>query len=212
MLEDLFASLGDHLGADVDARHELRLSAIDAAIGCRRAVAFTRRVRCGKCVTEARGFFIVASRCGACQNGYREAAESLTVTVPAGIASGQVLRLRGKGHDRPDAGAGDLYIAIQVDPAPALVRRGDHVTLEAVIGARHVLVGGPLEVAALDGRATVVVPRGVRDGDTVTIPGRGHPKAGAEPYRSEGARGDQIVTLRVPLALRSLRLKVAVGP
>jgi len=145
--------------------------------------------------------------CERCERGLRPSAEALEVPVPAGIKTGDHLKLEGKGDEVPGGGApGDLYFAIEVDLLDALVPHGDDVVIETAVEGRHVLFGGRLEVRGLDGPVAVRVPRGVRDGDRIRLAGlgnvrtRGAAGAGAlagDPYR-EVARGDQIVVFRVP--------------
>lgn len=144
--------------------------------------------------------------CERCERGLRPIAETVEVRVPPGVETGTQLRLAGKGNEHPGGPPGDLYLAIEVDLLDALVPRGDDVVIETAVCGRHVLLGGPLEVRGLDGTVQVEVPRGVRNGDSVRVPGRGNIRAGGaggggppvgDPYR-EVARGDQIVVFRVP--------------
>jgi molecular chaperone DnaJ len=145
--------------------------------------------------------------CERCERGLRPSAEAMEVPVPAGIKTGDHLKLAGKGDELPGgATPGDLYFAIEVDLLDELVPYGDDVVIETTVQGRHVLLGGRLEVRGLDGSVTVQVPRGVRDGDRVRIEGLGNVRTSAaagagapagDPYR-EVARGDQIVVFRVP--------------
>jgi molecular chaperone DnaJ len=145
--------------------------------------------------------------CERCERGLRPSAEAMEVPVPAGIRTGDQLKLEGKGDELPGGGApGDLYFAIEVDLLDALVPHGDDVVIETAVQGRHVLFGGRLEVRGLDGSVAVQVPRGVRDGDRVRLAGLGNVRTSAaagagapagDPYR-EVARGDQIVVFRVP--------------
>jgi len=156
---------------------------------------------------------IAEAPCPGCDGGLERREEALRVTIPAGVRSGQVLRLAGKGDERAGAQPGDLYLALEVSDEGLLVPRGDDLVFEATVGARHVLFGGPLKVPTLDGETTVRVPRGVRDGDTLTLPGRGQTHD-ASPYRGgDKKRGDQIIVFRVPrnAARAGSRLAVAVA-
>jgi molecular chaperone DnaJ len=152
---------------------------------------------------DGRGM-IPVTRCTACDaSGLRATAERVTVTIPPGVQSGQMLRLTGKGDAAPFGAAGDLYLELIVDPALArLARQGDDTVLEVTVGARLWLLGGTIEVPTLDGVAPVRVPRGVPDGHMVRLAGLGHARAAAGPYRADargdGTRGDQVVILRVP--------------
>ncbi len=161
---------------------------------------------CAKC--RGRGK-LPEKPCAACQDGTRETIETLKVTVPPGVSAGQSLRLAGKGSESPLGPPGDLYLLIEIGAAS---RQGADATVEVMVDARHVLFGGKMLVATVNGPATVKVPGGVRDGDRVTVPGHGHPKAaGGDPYRGATERGDQIVIFRVPPELRGLRWKMVAG-
>ena len=152
--------------------------------------------------------------CDSCDNGLCEISETLAVTVPPGIDTAR-LRCIGKGDEIQDGAPGDLYVELAIDTIGVLVQRGDDVVLETLVGTRHVMFGGTLEVATLDGPMQVTVPRGVRDGDTATLAGRGHVRTSAgggsgDPYR-ELARGDQIVVFRVPAGVAHAKVKYIVG-
>jgi molecular chaperone DnaJ len=154
------------------------------------------------------------SPCDSCDHGLCEEPETIQVPIPARVEPGHQLHCAGKGDAVFGGQAGDLHFTIEVDTIGVLVRRGDDVVLETLVGARHLLFGGSLEVATLDGHARVAVPRGVRDGDTVTLPDRGHVRAsasgGGDPYRELG-RGDQIVVFRVPADAARTRVRVVLG-
>jgi len=155
---------------------------------------------CARC--QGRGSIPVAA-CGSCGGrGQRELSEPLPITVPPGISDGMTIRIDGKGAGSPP---GSLFVRIAVtDELAAFERQGDDAVIAIPVGARLWLLGGTLAVPSLDGRAAVRVPRGVRDGHTVRLPGLGYARAtaAAGPYRADaradGGRGDQVVVLRVP--------------
>lgn len=159
--------------------------------------AFMVSTTCSVC--KGRGRYAEVP-CDSCEDGLLEDVEAITLSVPAGVETGIKLRLAGKGDECVAGTPGDLYVDLTVDAIGVLVRRGDDVVLEVLVGARHRLLGGSLEVPTLDGPQRIRVPRGVGDGDTVRLPGKGHVRAtassGGDPYRDLG-RGDQIVVFRL---------------
>lgn len=165
---------------------------------------------CGAC--NATGRF-AASPCDSCESGLCEGHDTVTIAIPAGTANADVVRCTGKGDELFDAPPGDLLVTISVDMIGVLVPRGDDTVLETVVTLRHVWFGGSVEVATVDGTARVTVPRGVRDGDTTTLTGRGRVRATAsptsgDPYR-DVPRGDQIIVFRIRRDRE--RVKLVVG-
>jgi len=166
-------------------------------------------------VCSGRGRF-AESPCDSCEHGLSVVNEAIRVTIPPGLETGQYVQIAGKGNEVYGGEPGQLYVEVTIDTLGVLVRRGDDVVLETPVGARHILFGGTLEVITLDGPMKVTVPRGVRDGDTATLSGRGHVRAsaaappGGDPYR-DLARGDQLVIFRVPLDAARAKTRYVLG-
>ena len=143
--------------------------------------------------------------CQRCDDGLAEELQMLRVSVPAGVVTGQRIRVAGFGDEVVGGEAGDLFLEVTVDMIDVLVTRGDDVVLETYVTTRQRMLGGPLVVATLDGPMTIHVPRRVRDGHVITLEGKGHVRAPVaatgDPYRGI-ARGEQRIVLRVrPVAL-----------
>ena len=115
--------------------------------------------------------------------------ETLDISVPAGVESGQTLRLRHKGG--PGAGRGepgDALIELKVQPHPLFSRDGDNITLELPISLSEAVLGARVEVPTIGGRVTVAIPKGASSGQVLRLRGKGvqgHPK------------GDHLVELQV---------------
>lgn len=117
----------------------------------------------------------------------------LDVTVPAGIVSGQTLRLKGKGA--PGAGTGgpgDALIEVEVLPDPRFARDGDDITHEAPVSLAEAVLGGRIRVPTPTGEVAVAVPAGSNSGTTLRLKGQGAPRRG-------GGRGDEFVKLTIML-------------
>ncbi len=120
--------------------------------------------------------------------------ETLDITVPGGVESGQTLRLRHKGG--PGAGRGepgDALIELKIQPHPFFSRDGDNIIMELPISLSEAVLGARVEAPTIGGRVTVAVPKGASSGQVLRLRGKG-----VRNNRS-GAYGDQLITLKVVL-------------
>jgi DnaJ-class molecular chaperone len=120
--------------------------------------------------------------------------ETLDISVPSGVESGQTLRLKHKGG--PGAGRGepgDALIELKVQPHPLFGRDGDNITLEVPISLNEAILGARIEVPTIDGRVTVAVPKGASSGQILRLRGKGIKNS------RSGALGDQLITLKIVL-------------
>jgi DnaJ-class molecular chaperone len=118
--------------------------------------------------------------------------ETLDITVPAGVESGQVLRLKGKGG--PGAGrgeAGDALIELKIAPHPVFERDGDNILIELPVTIDEAVLGARVEVPTIDGRVTIGVPKGASSGQTLRLRGKGVKNA------RSGQTGDQLVKVKI---------------
>lgn len=118
----------------------------------------------------------------------------LDLTVPEGVADGQVLRLKGKGGAGLGGGeAGDALVEIKVRPHPDFRRVGDDILLEVPITLDEAVLGARIEVATAAGRVQLTVPKATSSGKVLRLKGKGARNA------ARGTTGDQLVTLRIVL-------------
>ena len=118
---------------------------------------------------------------------------TLDVTIPPGMADGQVLRLKGKGA--PGAGKGgpgDALIEVEVLLDSRFTREGDNITLELPISLSEAVLGGEIRVPTPTGDVTMSVPKGSNTGTILRLRGKGAPRRG-------GGSGDELVKLKVVL-------------
>jgi DnaJ-class molecular chaperone len=114
----------------------------------------------------------------------------LDVKIPAGLADGQTLRLRGKGGEGIGGGPpGDALVTVGVAPHHFFRREGDDILVELPVTIDEAVLGGKVEVPTVDGRVALTVPKGASSGQVLRIRGRG--------VKRDGGRGDQLVTLKV---------------
>ena len=118
--------------------------------------------------------------------------ETLVVKVPPGTETGAKLRLRGQG-DPGEAGApaGDLTIAVTVEPHRYFARDGRNLVVEVPITIAEAVLGAKVDVPTLDGMKTLPVPAGSSGGQRLRLRGQGIPAAGSQPA------GDLFVTLKL---------------
>ena len=118
---------------------------------------------------------------------------TLDVSIPAGTAEGQVLRLRGKGAAGIGGGPpGDALVTVSVNPHPFFTRKGDDVELVLPITLREAVLGARLEVPTPSGRVRMAIPKGASSGTRLRLKGKGVP-------RRDGSRGDEYAVLSVVL-------------
>jgi DnaJ-class molecular chaperone len=118
---------------------------------------------------------------------------SLEVTVPAGLESGQTLRLKGQGGTAPGGGTpGDLLIEVSVAEHPRFVRKGLDILLDQPVPLAVAVLGGKVRVPTLDGEVSLTVPKGSSSGRTLRLKGKGIRDA-------TGRQGDQLVRILVAL-------------
>lgn len=128
--------------------------------------------------------------------------------MPAGVDSGQTLRLAGKGEAGPD-GSGDLYVVMTVAPHARFQRIGDDLIVEHEITKALAASGGPTNVPLLHGTREITVPANTQTGDQTVVRGCGIQRVGAPPtpmpsgddapYREldTSGRGNLIVTWKL---------------
>jgi molecular chaperone DnaJ len=118
--------------------------------------------------------------------------QHITVTVPAGIADGMQLRLRGLGEAGiRGAEAGDLIVTVRVAAHEYLHREGDDLHCRATVSITQAALGGDIGACGLLEKTTIHVAAGAQHGDTVRMKGQGLPR-----LRGSG-RGDLYVHLAV---------------
>ena len=117
--------------------------------------------------------------------------KELNVKIPAGVAAGQTIRLKGQGETAPGHPPGDLLINISIAPHPHFKVDGNDLRLELPITLYEAVLGGKVRVPTLTGAVELSVPKNTSSGRTFRLKGKGLPKAGAS--------GDLFVTIRIML-------------
>ncbi len=136
---------------------------------------------------------IVEDPCGTCRGtGVERRSRKVKVRIPAGVADGQQIRLKGRGGAGRNGGpAGDLYVNVAVGDHDHFGRTGKNLTLVAPITYSEAVLGADIRVPTLDGDpVTLRVPPGTRSGRTFRVKGKGVTAA-------SGGAGDLLVTVEV---------------
>lgn len=143
---------------------------------------------------------IIKDPCPSCRgNGRVEKTKTLSVNIPAGVDTGDRIRLAGEGEGAPSAGGqpGDLYVQISVREHRIFARDGRDLYCEIPVTITDAALGGDLEVPTLDGRVKLKIPEGTQTGKLFRLRGKGVPALRG------GAAGDLLcrVVVETPVNL-----------
>jgi len=135
---------------------------------------FVRTGACPRCEGLGR---VVESPCATCDGLGRTLHEqALDVDIPAGIADGQRIRIRGEGHAGELGGpAGDLFVQVRVRPHAGIERDGDDLHTAVELTMTQAALGVSLVVPGPGGEIEVEIPAGTQPGDVQVLRGRGMP-------------------------------------
>ncbi|MGO3933367.1 DnaJ C-terminal domain-containing protein [Rhodopseudomonas pseudopalustris] len=117
--------------------------------------------------------------------------KELNVKIPAGVSSGQQIRLKGQGDSAPGHRAGDLLITVNYAPHPHFKVEGTDLRLELPITLYEAVLGAKVRVPTLTGAIELSIPKNTSSGRTFRLKGKGLLK--------NGATGDLFVTTRITL-------------
>jgi molecular chaperone DnaJ len=135
----------------------------------------------------------IRNRCNKCGGeGRQRAKKNLKVTVPAGVDTGAVLRLRGEGN-WGEGGHGDLYIHLIVRPHDNFEREGDDLKSKVKISLVKAILGADVEVPTLNGKVKMNIPPGTQANTIFRLKGKGIPN-----IRTHHT-GDQLVEIEIEI-------------
>jgi molecular chaperone DnaJ len=168
-------------------------------------------------VARAQGAFVMTTTCPTCQgrgaqakaacdecegHGQVNVERVVKLTIPAGVDTGQSLRLSGRGQEGMRGGpAGDLYVTAHVEADEDFQREGFDLVHRLDVTFPQAALGAKVEVPALeedeDATQTVKIPSGIQPGETLIVRGGGVPRLNGR------GRGDLVcvVALEVPKRL-----------
>lgn len=129
--------------------------------------------------------------------------EKIAITVPAGIADGQRIRLQKRGEAGIDGGErGDLYITFHILPDNRFTRVDNDLYTTAPCDIFTLLLGGEAIIPTLNGNVKTTIKPGTQPDSKLRLRGKGFPL-----YRQEGKNGDLIITIKATLPQLNKRQK-----
>ena len=117
--------------------------------------------------------------------------KDVEVKIPAGIVSGQTIRLKGQGWPSAGGKAGDALITVNIAPHPLFKPDGSDLRLDLPITLYEAVLGGKVRVPTLEGVVELAIPAGTNSGRTFRLKGKG--------LKSKGGHGDLLATVRIVL-------------
>lgn len=125
--------------------------------------------------------------------------KNIRITIPAGIADEQVIKLNGHGGPGVNGGpAGNLYITINIEEDAMFKRLNNDLYIQQEIDLYIAVLGGEVTIETLDGKVKLKVPAGTQNGTKVRLKNKGFPV-----YKKEGEFGNMFITytIRIPAEL-----------
>lgn len=118
---------------------------------------------------------IVRNRCHVCGgSGYTRVHKDLDVNIPSGIASGQQIRVSGKGQRGVNGGPnGDLYVEVQVQPHETFKREGNDIHIDVPLSFVDCALGVTIDVPTVYGDVSVEIPEGTQPDGVLKLRGKG---------------------------------------
>src|SRR6201991_4089118 len=117
--------------------------------------------------------------------------KELNVKIPAGVAAGQQIRLKGQGDTSPGHPPGDLLITVSIAPHAFFKVDGSDLRVDLPITLYEAVLGGKVRVPTLGNAVELSIPKNTSSGRTFRLKGKGLP--------GKGEAGDLYVTLRIVL-------------
>ncbi|KND49384.1 MAG: chaperone protein DnaJ [Parcubacteria bacterium C7867-003] len=149
---------------------------------------FESQATCENCHGSGK---VPKNKCSTCNGeGVLKRETEIKVKIPAGIESGEMIRLSGAGEAIPAGQAGDLYIKIYVKKHPLFRKEGQNLVMDLPVLLTDALLGGEVSIKTLDGDINLKVPEGLKHGEILRIKGKGV-------AIERGSRGDILVKTNI---------------
>lgn len=149
---------------------------------------------------------IIKEVCNRCRgHGRVERSKTLSVKIPAGVNTGDRIRLSGEGESgKNGAPSGDLYVQVQIRKHPIFDREEKNLYCEVPISFSMAALGGEIEVPTLDGRVKLKIPPETQTGKLFRMRGKG-----VKSVRS-GGNGDLLcrVVVETPVKLNDIQKRL----
>ena len=149
-----------------------------------------RQVTCDVCHGTGQE---IKEPCQTCHGtGHEKQSHKVSVKIPAGVETGQQIRLAGQGEAGFNGGPyGDLFVIINVNPSDKFTRDGSTIYYTLNISFVQAALGDTVEVPTGHGNVEMTIPAGTQTGKTFRLKGKGAPRLRG------GSQGDQHVTVKI---------------
>lgn len=150
---------------------------------------FTSVRECGAC--RGRGE-VPKEKCASCHGvGITRREEEISVAIPTGVSSGEMIRLAGAGEAIPGGVPGDLYVKVHVQEDTTFTKEGSDIYMPLPIKLTEALLGMERSIQTLDGAVTIKIPAGISHGELLRVKGKGVPL--------KNRRGDLLIRISIIL-------------
>lgn len=149
-----------------------------------------RQVTCDVCHGTGQE---IKEPCQTCHGtGHEKQSHKVSVKIPAGVETGQQIRLAGQGEAGFNGGPyGDLFVIINVNPSDKFTRDGSTIYYTLNISFVQAALGDTVEVPTVHGNVEMTIPAGTQTGKIFRLKGKGAPRLRG------GSQGDQHVTVKI---------------
>ena len=149
-----------------------------------------RQVTCDVCHGTGQE---IKEPCQTCHGtGHEKQSHKVSVKIPAGVETGQQIRLAGQGEAGFNGGPyGDLFVIINGNPSDKFTRDGSTIYYTLNISFVQAALGDTVEVPTVHGNVEMTIPAGTQTGKTFRLKGKGAPRLRG------GSQGDQHVTVKI---------------
>ena len=149
-----------------------------------------RQVTCDVCHGTGQE---IKEPCQTCHGtGHEKQSHKVSAKIPAGVETGQQIRLAGQGEAGFNGGPyGDLFVIINVNPSDKFTRDGSTIYYTLNISFVQAALGDTVEVPTVHGNVEMTIPAGTQTGKTFRLKGKGAPRLRG------GSQGDQHVTVKI---------------
>ena len=145
---------------------------------------------CPECGGTGKKISRKCTKCGG--RGYEHKRVKLDIKIPAGIQSGQQVRVSGKGERGINGGPnGDLYIEILVTPHKVFQREGNDIHISVPVSAIDATLGCKVDVPTVYGDVSLSIPAGTQHGTKFRLKGKG--------VKSARSQGDEYVEVQIEI-------------
>ena len=183
----------------------------------------SKKTVCAQCkgagkTVVSNGFFQMAQTCSRCKGegsiiqalcpdcrgeGRVKVTKKIKVKIPAGVDNGSQLRVRSEGEAGVNS-RGDLYVVIEVREHAIFQRHHNDLAAAVKISLAKAILGGEVEVPALEGKLTMKIPAGTQCGKTFRLHGKGMPDLHSSDMGDELIKVDIEIPTRLTAQQRQL--------